>query len=763
MDHASCTTLPAPEEAAVSETTAPVAYAPSVRAACDRIAPVWRLRDFVAVNPFLGYRGESFAQAAARAGRVLGARMVMPRAFYRAALASGRMTAADLDAARPDALTPSALRQALAADTPPPSPLATTVAEVLDRMRGTRMAAALRDEIGKFCAAYWDEGQASWHLPWRDRPLFQAWRAMAQHDRAPDALGLHGLRAGFAALPDDADAAIESALALLDLPAGAVEVYLHRALAGIGGWAAYARHLAWTRALHGDADTSLRDLLAIRLAWDAALFRPHRQDAAFRRAWRTATTAMATTDIDRPDADLLIDCALQDAYEHALQRDLIARLSKPATMSAASRKAVQAAFCIDVRSEPYRRALEAASPAVETIGFAGFFGFPIEHVPFGHAHGAAQCPVLLAPRHIVCDAVVGASPAEAAAIGRRQRLRRLAAKAWKAFRSSAISSFSYVETTGLVFAAKLAGNALALTRPGASPLAGAITTRLAPALAPEDVGGRRTGIAAADRLALAEAALRGMSLTGDFARIVLLVGHGSTTANNPHAAGLACGACGGHGGEANARVAAAVLNDPAVRAGLRGRGIDVPGDTWFLPALHDTTTDAVTLHDLASLPATHRDDLARLRAWLDTASATVRAERAPRLGLGQGRRLAARLARRGRDWSQVRPEWGLAGNAAFIAAPRARTRGVDLGGRAFLHSYDWRRDEGFRVLEQILTAPLVVANWINLQYFGATVDNAAFGAGTKVLHNVVGTVGVLQGQGGDLQVGLPWQSVHDGA
>jgi uncharacterized protein YbcC (UPF0753/DUF2309 family) len=110
----------------------------------------------------------------------------------------------------------------------------------------------------------------------------------------------------------------------------------------------------------------------------------------------------------------------------------------------------------------------------------------------------------------------------------------------------------------------------------------------------------------------------------------------------------------------------------------------------------------------------------------------------------------------------VRPEWGLAGNAAFIAAPRTRTRGIDLGGRVFLHDYNWRNDTDFAILELIMSAPMIVASWINLQYYGSTVNNRAFGAGNKVLHNVTGTIGVLEGNAGDLKVGLPWQSVHDG-
>ena len=120
------------------------------------------------------------------------------------------------------------------------------------------------------------------------------------------------------------------------------------------------------------------------------------------------------------------------------------------------------------------------------------------------------------------------------------------------------------------------------------------------------------------------------------------------------------------------------------------------------------------------------------------------------------------LARRSRDWAEVRPEWALAGCKAFIAAPRRRTAGKNLEGRAFLHDYDWKSDRGFGVLELILTAPVVVASWISLQYYGSTVAPAVFGGGNKLLHNVAGGIGVVEGNGGALRAGLPWQSVHDG-
>ncbi len=57
---------------------------------------------------------------------------------------------------------------------------------------------------------------------------------------------------------------------------------------------------------------------------------------------------------------------------------------------------------------------------------------------------------------------------------------------------------------------------------------------------------------------------------------------------------------------------------------------------------------------------------------------------------------------------------------------------------------------------------MIVANWINMQYYASTVDNRHFGSGSKAIHNVLGNFGILSGNSGDLQTGLPHQSLHDG-
>jgi hypothetical protein len=768
-----------------SPATASPAITAAVAGACRKIAPLWPLKHFVAVNPFLGFTDRSFAATCATMRRVARVDMLMPRSFYRAALADGTIEDVDLAAAleaapRTEGIPAdvAALRAAAERDPAPgakPPAVVATVSEVLDRLaKGDRHAARtafMIDEISKWCAAYFDDGQAAWKLPAKGKRPYAAWRATVRHDLNPEMMGIRGFRAAIAALPADPLATIAQVVEALGLPERAVEDYLHRALFDIGGWAAYARYLVWETELHGGRDDTLVELLAIRIAWGYALFK-ERADTALQEAWREAMEAAAALPRDEhlgDDPELAVDLVLQHAFEHAWQRRLVARLADNMARprpEAPARKPIQAAFCIDVRSEIYRRALETVCPDAETVGFAGFFGFPIEYIPIGRTKGGAQCPVLLTPAFTVCEHVKHASTEEETEVLGLRLLRRRAYKAWKSFKLSAVSSFTYVETMGLTFAGKILSDTLGLTRPVQDPntdgLDRSVIGRIGPRLEPREVGGRATGFDAGQRVAMAEAVLRAMSMTGDFARLVLLAGHGSTTVNNPHASGLDCGACGGHTGEANARVAAAILNDAGVREGLVGKGIVIPEDTWFVGCLHDTTTDEVRLYDVDEVPAALGEDLARLKEWLAKASALARMERAALLGLPQGATVDREVLARSRDWSQVRPEWGLAGNAAFIAAPRARSQGLELDGRSFLHNYEWAKDEGFKVLELIMTAPMVVASWINLQYYGSTVNNRAFGAGNKVLHNVVGQIGVLEGNAGDLKVGLPWQSVHDG-
>ncbi|GHE04214.1 hypothetical protein U879_06950 [Defluviimonas sp. 20V17] len=701
--------------------------------AVGQIPPAFALDATVAVNPFLGQSGETREVAAARLARIAGARLTLPRSTAAAWIAAGRITDRDLAGAAAGAgLSVAALRAAAGEPEPALAP-DPTLADLAKATTGTDWPAFVEERIGLWAAAQFDRGQALWPAlqgtPWR------SWKAFAQRDLTPGLHGLGGVCAYVAALPDDPRAAFAELCGQLSLTAEAAPLYLQRLLTTLGGWAQYARGLGWRAARDGGHDATAFELLLIRLAWEGALLAAF--GAALAAGWKEALTGWAAP--LQPNAALRADLALQEAADRAEER----RLAEAFTIDGPKpprdkHPLIQAAFCIDVRSEPFRRALEAAEPGAETLGFAGFFGLAVNHRPSASDLVEARAPVLLSPG-------LTSGTAAGRAAGRAQddglRLKRRAVRAWGRFKLAAVSSFAFVEAAGPGYLGKLAASALGLGKDAP------------PTPAP------RLDLPLEARIAAAAQVLRAMSLTRGFAPLVLIAGHGAHVTNAPHASALQCGACGGHAGDVNARLLAGLLNEPAVRAGLVSEGIEIPADTRFVAGLHDTVSDRVSLFDdgLGEVPA---PALAHLRQVLGRAGAvaqTARAASLPRAGSGAG------LAARGRDWSELRPEWGLAGCRAFIAAPRGRTAGRDLGGRVFLHSYDWRADQGFGTLELILTAPVVVASWIALQYHGSAVAPGVFGAGNKLIHNVTGGIGVVEGNGGNLRPGLPWQSLHDGA
>lgn len=712
----------------------------SATRASRAIPPLWPLSSSVAVNPFLGQTQEPPALAAARLRRIAGASITPPRAWHLDRMRSGDVTDDDLSAAlgsataarRPQTL--AALKQTAESAVPAPRAIP-TVAELAAEASGLDWPGLVAERIGHWAAGYFDRGQALWSAP-KGRSAWAAWRAVATRDLTPEVMGLKGFARLVADAPDAAGEAIVQSAKRLRLTANAAETYFHQLLAGLGGYSQYARYLLWQAELAHGSDETLTDFLAIRLAWEVALLQ--RYETSVKDGWRRSVAAHAEPLAAEP-ADI-VDEILLEAAERASQRRYAAMLSAAPAPRPDHQPALQAAFCIDVRSEVFRRALESLDPGIATLGFAGFFGLAMAHRSFASDVTESRCPVLLAPalRSFSADGGPAALRSE-----QHERIAARARRAWGRFKLAAVSSFAFVEAAGPLHAGKLVRDAFGFRR---SP--------------PSDPPPRfETGLGLAVRLTTAESVLRAMSFTDRFARLVLVVGHGATVANNPHASALQCGACGGHGGEVNTRLLAGLLNEEEVRAGLAQRGITIPRDTHFIGAVHDTTTDMVTLHDTELAPATHTRDIERARGWLARAGALARGERALRLPRVTD---GGDVARRAHDWAEIRPEWGLAGCQAFIAAPRCRTASLDLAGRAFLHDYDWHADKDFKVLELIMTAPVVVASWISLQYYGSSVAPALFGGGNKLLHNVTGGIGVVEGNGGLLRGGLPWQSVHDG-
>jgi len=754
-----------------------------------RVLPThYPLETFIAVNPLAGLEAMPFEQALRRAGDLYGMPGTLGEQTFRRLYGEGRITDADLDRALSLRYPNLSREPELRLGSRLISPLELLRTDMLHgagsptpnrrfRIRSEQQAPRVADQVdaqtAKWCAAFF--GGAAWPMPGRENGFYAAWRALAPSDRTLSRAARKELRRA----DDRADDAVLAALGRLGVDDESRTVYLQAHLTRMPGWAA---HVQWCAGRGAGID--VMDYLAMRLSYEAVLLAHHREPAgsqdaderfdippARQRATRLldvlgvrhaedadiAAAARVLAALPVTAREVLWQNAFESHYRDALLSDLSSGASDPAPAGPAHTQLVS---CIDTRSEGLRRHLESLG-GYETLGFAGFFAVAIRYTDILGGAPLDLCPVLISPNHEISETRM---PEDAGAAERRVAGIAGLAGAESAFHTAKeafAAPFTLAEAAGWV----------------AAPLAAAKT--LTPALTADIRRRLRDAAAPAaptvidleamphqDQVLFAQVALTTMGLTRGFGRLVVLCAHGSTTENNPYQASLDCGACGGQAGAPNARTAVAILNRPEIRNGLRSIGIDIPAETWFVAAQHDTAVDRVTLLDLHLVPADYDADIERLDVDLRHAGARLAAERCALLP-GAARepapgRAARHVAARSSDWAQVYPEWGLAGNAAFIVAPRAVTRGLDLQRRTFLHSYEAEVDPEGSALETILTAPLVVAQWINCQYYFSTVAPRVFGAGTKTIHNVVGGAGVIAGHTGDLQLGLPWQSVCDG-
>ena len=747
--------------------------------ACQAIAPAWPLDRAIAVNPHWSHIGMPVRRVAARMAVLGGIQVFPPRDQQLKAWREGRICAADLalalrqlPEARAASITPDQCIDLLQASAPQEQlPL---LIDLLDNdpKRHERLSwrNAITHQVSQTCAAYFDEHQAIWQ-PERTQGLYAFWRDTLQHDHGIGLLmGLPSIGSAVNALPATAIEAERWVIQRLGLPEAVWEDYLESVLLTVNGWASWCAYLAWQAGLEGGKDGHLRELLAIRLAWGALLLEckddapTERALAALQQIWSQSSAQM-----QKAEQAFLFDEVWQLALELGYQRDLAQRLTSVSKHDPMTQEIeVQAAFCIDVRSEPLRRALESVWAGVQTIGFAGFFGLPVAYTPLSTQARRPQLPGLLAPAIEVGDCIMSADPAKRnvdaalqSAAGRARQTRFGMADQWLAASRWPSAAFSFVEAAGLGYLGKL-GNWLLPSKQDRfkGDLEG-LPARYRPICRPQLLGLDLEG-----KVTLAAGVLHAMGLEQNLAPLVVLVGHGSQSTNNAHAAALDCGACCGQTGEVNARSLAHLLNEPAVRQGLQAKGLSIPESTAFVAALHNTTTDEIEWFDLDLLPNVALPRWERLQAVFNQACDQVRRERAPSLQFdphASHDELLDRLRRRANDGAQTRPEWGLAGNAAFLIAPRHRSQGAVLGGRSFLHDYDATQDGNGSVLELLMTAPMLVTHWINWQYHASTCDPLRLGSGNKVLHNVVGgNLGVFEGNGGDLRIGLSRQSLHNG-
>jgi uncharacterized protein YbcC (UPF0753/DUF2309 family) len=434
----------------------------------------------------------------------------------------------------------------------------------------------------------------------------------------------------------------------------------------------------------------------------------------------------------------------------------------------------QLLFCMDDREEGIRRHLEEGSPDVETLGAAAHFEAFIEYTGLGDAKPSNLCPVVAKPTHAVTEV-----PApEATAAAARMLARRARRIGWKerllqgsrrdpvrgALASLAAAPVMLGVMVGKALAPGAVGRAIERARTRAD---GEVQTRLSfcsDGVEPAAPDRPRAGFTDDEQTDRVHAVLRNTGLTHRFAPLVVIVGHGSSSLNNPHLSAYDCGACSGRHSGPNARLLAAMANRPAVRRLLRERGIDIPAGTWFVGCEHNTCDDSFTWLDRDALPSALAADLGRLTNDLQRAGQLHAQERCRRFAsapLGIGAAGASRHAQGRRfDYSQARPELGHVTNAAVFVGRRAATRGVFFDRRMFLISYDPSQDPDGRVLEPLLLANAPVGAGISLEYYFSTVDNERYGCGTKVVHNITGLFGVMEGTSSDLRPGLPRQMIE---
>src|SRR6185312_15106886 len=520
----------------------------------------------------------------------------------------------------------------------------------------------------------------------------------------------------------------------------------------------------------------------------------------------------------------------------------------------------QSVYCIDVRSEPFRRHLESTGAHV-TYGFAGFFAAFIRYRAWGKEHDTEQFPVIMRAKNEVREIPRSYLDRKVSLHAARAKWVHAGHTLLHDLKENVVTPYVMVESLGWFYGLPIFGKTLipalyqrwtvwlrhlfvpslattltidklapgetaemleaeqhAVIREALHEQVGLRSFRITPALVkglrqraltvegdpeppiaaeeieragltPETINSfvetlrrqydltmrsasrhkerlTRTGFTLEEQVLTVDTALRMMGLTKNFARLVLFCAHGSTSDNNPYESALDCGACGGNEGKPNARALAMMANNPKVRERIAKLKINIPSDTHFLAGQMNTTTDVIQLFDLEDAPPTHRADIARLQEDLKEASVLTNQERCARFpdiqGILKETAAEAHVRKRSVDWSQVRPEWGLSNNAAFLIGRRELTKGLDLEGRVFLHSYDYREDPSNRLLEVLLTGPQVVGQWINMEHYFSAVDNEVYGSGSKIYHNVVGRLGIMSGPWSDLRLGLARQTVMSG-
>lgn len=698
-----------------------------INSASTSIGKTWPLYSFVTSNPLVGFESKHFKDATLEAEKLIGGNLFPQASDYRNAWKLGDIDSLELKALFDKRKIKFSLEESLLQMDCPSNEFINFSHEI-DRL------------VIKWLIAFLDEGLAEWSMPNRERGFYNAWKTLVPFD------GEINLTFPKELPEDSLDLLNELLKGFSD--EDQVEI-IKQHLSALPGWTGYIKYRVESNSgWQQKSRITLEDYLAVRLCIAKNL--------------KVEFLRVTENQIKRGEERELEYLWLK-AWEKTWQKNMAKNLDKNLRSNkdlnqsnhALINPDAQLVFCIDTRSELIRRHVES-SGNYETFGYAGFFGIAMDYENFSDGVVRKSCPPIVASTYKVIEQPKNENQQEVDQFHKRQEKKRFTHYFLKRMKHMLPSAFGYVEGAGFFYGVILF---LRTIIPGRLYNSKKKETKsfesiCNPNLHAISSSSRISDTSLEDKVSIVKSAF---DLLGwkTISPLVLFVGHGGHSANNPFGSSLDCGACAGSPGRQNARMLAKLANQPDVRQALEMLNIHIPHTTVFLGAEHNTTTDEIILFD-SELPDSHKAQLSKLKENLFKAQISATSER-----LGKSKNSVQAAHTKSNNWSETRPEWGLAKNAGFIIGSRSLTKTMNMNGNCFLHSYDWEMDVDGKALDGIMQGPMVVTQWINNHYYFATVDNDNYGGGSKITHNVTGRFGVMQGNGGDLKRGLPLQSVNE--
>ncbi len=730
------------------------------------------IKDFVHHNTLHTFQehGMSFHEAIRSASELYGAYEYLPLSQYREMYATGKIS----DAALAHVLlaagdTAGVLREQMLTGQYPDllkraGFRSSGYLKAITFAAGIKLEEQVHPTVFRIVANYLDQGIASISVAHQAEDFWQALRLQIRTARP---FGLDRSVCAWLQRYEPEDL-IENLLSSL-LPANAhKKTFLLEVLMAARGWSGLVAQIEVNPAcLNYPRSITLAQYVALYLAilTDLAMKSGYRREeipAENSHSLFFVSPVPAETEAER--VSRLWHEAMETSYYLETLAALAANAKRKRARSAAEGRAeFQAIFCIDDRECSVRRYLEELSSTTETFGTPGFFGIDAVYQGPFDAISIKQCPVPVKPRHRIRGIAVAK---------RKLPLSRLEMNLWHRHANGLLAGwlislfFGAISLLRLVFSVHRPRRTFAMASAFA---AHEDHTRLQYERAEGEAAkdGFFEGYTVTEMAERVGRVLRQIGLTHSFAPLVAVIGHGSSSTNNPYFAAYDCGACSGRPGLVNARAFALMANRADVRSILARTGIRIPESTRFVGAIHDTARDEIALLDVDLLGKEYAADLARLEQLFTKAlelNALERTRRFAIVNFPETEREAVREARlRTEMLFEPRPEYNHATNALAVVGRRSLTENLFLDRRAFFNSYDPKADRDGSILSGILTPLVPVCGGINLEYLFSRLDNSIYGAGSKLPHNVFSLVGVGNGSEGDLRTGLPEQmiEIHD--